>query len=366
MTPDALAPFRAALDPEQSRHLAALGRPAVGYFCTYTPIELIHAAGFTPVRILGQGGPVQAADALVPGFLCPFLRRALDRALAGEYDFLAGLVQGYTCDAACGLTGVWAETFPDKFVESLPLPYNDDPAGRLFGKTALSHLAENLDRAGGSFSADKLAASLDLYAGIRRRILDLAAARQEGRSGLDFHQWWTMVTAFFVTPPQEYAAWLDGLVLTQAPGPDNDRTPVLVSGSLVETPEVFRLIEAAGGRIVADDLCFGTRGLDPPDGAGDDPLDRLVDRYLSRRPCPARSRAEDRLPTLLADIKQSGARGVIFVLQKFCTPHLADLPTLTRGLEEAGCSSLVLELEETGPSPAQLQTRLQAFFEMLG
>ncbi len=366
MTPDALAPFTAALDRDNPGRLVASGRPAMGYLCTYTPLELIHAAGFLPVRIMGQGGPIIAADALVPEFLCPWLRRALDRALRGEYDFLAGLIQGYTCDAACGLTGVWAESFPDRLVLSLPLPYNDSPAGRRFFKSALDHLVEELDRAGGNFSEQRLAASIDLYSGIRRLVLDLDAARRQGRSGLTAGQWWTVVTAFFVTPPEDYAAWLDGLVRTGSPGPEPDGTPVLVSGGPLETDDFLRSIEAAGGRVAADDLCSGVRGFDPPAGGGDSPLDRLVDRFLARRPCPARARAEDRLPVLLADLDSAGARAVIFVLQKFCTPHLADLPTLTTRLKDAGYPSLVLELEETGPGSGQLETRLQAFFEMLG
>jgi benzoyl-CoA reductase/2-hydroxyglutaryl-CoA dehydratase subunit BcrC/BadD/HgdB len=366
MTPDALAPFRATLDQGQTRRPAAAGRRAVGYLCTYTPIELIHAAGFLPVRIMGQGGPITAADALVPEFLCPWLRRALDRALRGDYDFLAGLIQGYSCDAACGVTGIWGETFPDKFVLSLPLPYNDGPAGRRFFKSSAQHLIEKLDKGGGNFTDEKLAASIDLYAQIRRLILDLDLARRQGRSGLTASQWWTVVTAFFVTPPEDYALWLADLAGTGSPGPQSDGTRVLVSGGPLETDEVLRSIEAAGGRVAADDLCSGVRGFDPPDGRGDSPLDRLVDRYSFRRPCPARARAEDRLPILLADLDSSGSRAVIFVIQKFCTPHLADLPTLTRGLRDAGYPSLVLELEETGPGRGQVGTRLQAFFEMLG
>lgn len=66
---------------------------------------------------------------------------------------------------------------------------------------------------------------------------------------------------------------------------------MLVSGSLIEDSGILNIIESAGGRIVADDLCNGYRQLVPPDGQGETSMDRVIDRYLNRFPCPARSRA---------------------------------------------------------------------------
>jgi len=36
--------------------VSSKGKKIIGYFCTYTPIEIIHAAGFLHVRILGGTG----------------------------------------------------------------------------------------------------------------------------------------------------------------------------------------------------------------------------------------------------------------------------------------------------------------------
>jgi benzoyl-CoA reductase/2-hydroxyglutaryl-CoA dehydratase subunit BcrC/BadD/HgdB len=55
----------------------------------------------------------------------------------------------------------------------------------------------------------------------------------------------------------------------------------------------------------------------------------------------------------------------VFLLQKFCTPHLADEPVLRRALAQEGIRSLVVELEATGIHTGQLTTRLQSFVEML-
>jgi benzoyl-CoA reductase/2-hydroxyglutaryl-CoA dehydratase subunit BcrC/BadD/HgdB len=65
-------------------------------------------------------------------------------------------------------------------------------------------------------------------------------------------------------------------------------------------------------------------------------------------------------------LERSGAKGVVFLIQKFCTPHLADVPTLSKELKERGYPSIMIEVDETWQIQGQLRTRLESFFEMLG
>jgi len=346
---------------------AGEGRRHIGWFCTYTPLELIHAAGFTPVRLGGMGAAAEQADLLTPTFLCPFLRKAVARALEGGYDFLWGLVQGYTCDAACGAATVWEENFPGRVFHSLPLPYNDSPAAREFCRAALNELAEKLIAAGGVWGDGRLEESLALYGRLRRLLDGLHSPRARRANGLDASEVLTVASAAFILPPENAVALLEELLpLPPAPGTKRGGGPVLVSGSVIEDGLVLDLLEDCGGTVAADDLCSGSRWLYPFDGEGDGPLDRLVDRLMKRAPCPARSRAEDRAVHLAGLVEESDARGVVFILQKFCTPHLADLPALTEALKGMGLPSLVIEIEETGLSQGQLRTRFESFFEMLG
>jgi benzoyl-CoA reductase/2-hydroxyglutaryl-CoA dehydratase subunit BcrC/BadD/HgdB len=141
--------------------------------------------------------------------------------------------------------------------------------------------------------------------------------------------------------------------------------PILVSGSIIEEPRVLEILEESGARVVADDLCTGLRHFYPADGEGGGPIERLIDRYMNRFPCPSRSKAEDRITMISELIKRSGAEGVVFLFQKFCTPHLADHPALAKQLKQMGIPSIVVEMEEAGVNEGQLRTRLEAFFEML-
>ena len=368
MTPIDISSFVDAVNNRTERLARHARKQKVfGWFCTYTPIEFIHAAGFLPVRIYGGTIRVEQAGSLVPNFVCPYMRTSLERALRGEYKYLSGVIQGYTCDTPCGMMSIWEENTGPGLFHTIPLPYNSDENARTFYRHTLSELSDKLTGVGGKVTSASLGRSLDLYAEIRIKLLHLYELRLQGISVRSAHDFYTVLEAGFSLPPEEYLALLTNLtgavgnLKAAAPG----GIPVLVSGSLVEQLWIFDLIEAAGGRVVGDDLCNGYRCCEPADGVGAGPMERLIDRYIRRFPCPARSTIQDRVPRVRELVEKSGARGVIFLFQKFCTPHLADYPALAGELKNNGLPVLLMEMDESGNIEGQLKTRFGAFFEMI-
>jgi len=339
-----------------------------GWFCTYTPIELIHAAGFLPVRIYGGMTTVEKAGSLVPNFVCPYMRTSLERALRGEYKYLSGVIQGYTCDISCGMMNIWEANTGIGLFHTVPLPYNSGERARAYYRQTLNELIDKLAGAGGRIDSTTLGRSLDLYAEIRKNLLHLHDLRLQNMFAPSARDFYTIMEAGFCMPPEEYlklltnlTGALDGKKAVSAKG-----IPVLVSGSIVEQMWIFDLLEAAGGQVVADDLCNGYRYCEPVDGSGANPMDRLIDRYMHRFPCPSRSTIQDRVPRVKELVDKSGAKGVIFLFQKFCTPHLADYPALSEALKNDGIPVLSIEMDESGNIEGQLKTRFGAFFEMIG
>lgn len=365
-----IKPFLDATE-KRSERLQAIAdsrKKVIGYFCTYTPIELIHAAGFLPVRLFGGIDRVEFADSLTPNFICPYMRLAIERGLKGEYDYLSGLIQGYTCDVACGMINIWEENIKKELYHTIPLPYNDNLEGREFFRSALNELSQKLGEIGGEVSDESLESSLELYGEIRGLVLKLYDMRYDRLFPLKAQDFYAIIQAGFVTPPEEFKGMLGTLLEEIGEGEtlDSGGTPVLVSGSLIEEPLLFRLIVESGGDVVADDLCTGFRHFAPIGGAGDRPIERLIDRYMKRFPCPSRTRAIERLPLLYELIERSGAKGVIFLFQKFCTPHLADHPIINDMLKKKDIPTILIEMEETGIMEGQVRTRLEGFFEMIG
>ncbi|MFA5399501.1 MAG: 2-hydroxyacyl-CoA dehydratase family protein [Dehalococcoidia bacterium] len=338
-----------------------------GWFCTYTPIEIIHAAVFMPFRIHGGTITVEKAGSLVPNFVCPYMRTSLERALRGEYKYLWGVIQGYTCDISCGMMNIWAENSGLKTFHTVPLPYNTDVNARKFYRQTLNELIDKLAAAGGKVNDASLKRSLDLYAEIRKKLLRLHEFRMQNIFAPPARDFYTIMEAGFCMPPEEYLEHLTNLLASVEKGKAAPvrGVPVLVSGSIVEQMWIFDLLEAAGGQVVADDLCNGYRYCEPADGSGADPMDRLIDRYMHRFPCPSRSTIQDRVPRVKELVERAGAKGVIFLFQKFCTPHLADYPALSEALRDEGIAVLPIEMDESGNIEGQLKTRFGAFFEMI-
>ncbi|MBU3914265.1 2-hydroxyacyl-CoA dehydratase family protein [bacterium] len=369
MTSSYLEPIVLALNRNQKQlnSLASSGNKIIGYFCTYTPVEVIDACGFIPVRITGGAGDVEKAYSLIPDFVCPFMKRSLEKALLGEYAFLSGVIQGYTCDIACGVTNIWENNIKGDLYHTLPLPYIDSPESRKYFRSNIKTMIVKLNEASGHFSEEALWDSIKVYSRIRELVEELYVKRKKGKSPLNSQDLWYINQAVATIPPRDCLVLLEELLtgIKNIEGIQADGIPILISGSLIEAPDVFKSLEECGGKVVEDDLCTGIRAFSPASGEGKDPIDQIMDRHFKRFPCPSRAKAEDRFEHIKGLIAESGARGVIFLPQKFCAPHLSDIPFLSERLKEENIPTIVIEMDETWQTEGQFKTRLEGFFEML-
>jgi benzoyl-CoA reductase/2-hydroxyglutaryl-CoA dehydratase subunit BcrC/BadD/HgdB len=149
-----------------------------------------------------------------------------------------------------------------------------------------------------------------------------------------------------------------------APGPAKKR--ILLSGGVCNHPDLYEVIEAAGGAVVGDDLCTGSRYFGGLIDETAEPVAAIAERYRERVVCPAKHKGlTDRADQLVGLVRQRRARGVIFFLLKFCDPHAFDYPCLREALEKQGIPSLLMEVEDRLPADGQLRTRFEAFIEMI-
>jgi len=75
------------------------GKKVAGFYCTYIPEELLHAASLLPFRIRATGNQdTDLGDIYMVRFTCSFVRATLDLALKGTYDFLDGFLVCNSCD----------------------------------------------------------------------------------------------------------------------------------------------------------------------------------------------------------------------------------------------------------------------------
>jgi benzoyl-CoA reductase/2-hydroxyglutaryl-CoA dehydratase subunit BcrC/BadD/HgdB len=344
-------------------------RPVVGWFCSYTPVEILLAAGLYPCRIVpGPGQAMTRADTCIDRNLCPYVRTCLGEALEGDYKHLAGLVVVNSCDAMRRLYDAWRYYVGGDFHHLLDLPrIVSDDAAAYYGECLRRLVADIEKRFNVRITGAALAGAIAAQNRLRRLLRRLYELNRDRGLPLTAVQLQGVVRASTLLPPDVVTRPLEGLLaeIEGAAGVLSEGPRVVVTGSILENPLILELIEGCGVRVGSDDLCNGTRHFWETVAPDSDPLTALARHYLNRTPCPRMKDATKRFEHVFDMVDAFRADGVIFYTLKFCDNFLYDIPLLRERLEAQSIPSLTLEGDYTPGTLGRVKTRIEAFIEML-
>jgi bzd-type benzoyl-CoA reductase N subunit len=351
---------------------ARTNKKVVGYFCSYAPEEIVYAAGALPVRIFSRKSGIHLADRHLQSYCCSLVRGVLEDALSGSLGFLDGVVFPHTCDSIQRLSDIWRLNIPYGFHTDvvLPVKLNTDSAGEYLVDVLRAFRTDLENKLDVGITDNMLRESMALFSRLRgmlKRVYEIRALNPGAFSGSEV---FAIMKAATIMERQELLKLLDEgipeLVQKKNVGTDGGQKRVILTGGICDFPDVYPIIEEAGGAVVWDDLCMGTRAFAGDFAEKQDPIEAIAGRYMERIVCPAKhSGLTDRADHLVKMVRDRGARGVIIMLLKFCDPHAFDYPYLKNALDKEGIPNLLLEVEDQLPPEGQLRTRFEAFFEML-
>jgi bcr-type benzoyl-CoA reductase subunit C len=300
------------------------------------------------------------------------VRGALEDALSGALKFLDGVVFPHTCDSIQRLSDIWRLNVPYGFHTDvvLPVKLNTDSAREYMVNVLKAFRADLEKKLDVTITDDALRASMDLYGKLRGmlgQIYEMRAQNPDAVSGSDVY---SIMKAAMIMDRQEMLTLLSEVVRElkkkKSAGAASGHKRVILSGGICDFPDVYPMIEEAGGAVVWDDLCMGTRTFAGDFAEKKDPIEAIAGRYLERIVCPAKhSGLTTRADNLIKIVRERDAHGVIILLLKFCDPHAFDYPYLKNALDKEGIPNLLLEVEDQLPPDGQLRTRFEAFLEML-
>ncbi|MGQ9509901.1 MAG: 2-hydroxyacyl-CoA dehydratase subunit D [Thermodesulfobacteriota bacterium] len=341
-------------------------RIPVGFFCPYVPVELIHAAGALPLRLIGPSIPLSHVHIHLPIHCCHLVKSSLEILLKGELESLRCIIFTHTCDSMQGISEIWA------FQKKSPLPYHFMMPTHLEGEPSKSYLRSEIERLNdfinseiGRVNSSLLNSSIKLFNRIRQRVRELYTLKYTFPffSERNFAE---VLRASDLMEPEYFLELIENLISHPKKQECKDRVPIFVSGNMIHHPSYFYLIEEAGAKVVWDNLCSGARFLKLMTREDIDPIEALTERYYSSFFCPTKHRdVKSPIQKLLEEVEISGARGVIFLFYKYCENHFFDFPALKEALESKAIPSLLLEIDDPSASLGQIKTRIQAFVEML-
>ncbi len=357
--------------------------PIIGWVCTYTPEEIIIAAGFHPYRILPHTDPSLANSYLDSNF-CPYVRSCLGEALDKRLIYLKNIVVVNSCDAMRRLYDAWRYYLPSSFIYLLDLPRkNSGGAIQYYQHNFQSLINELEDRFKIRISKDLLYQAISVCNKTRKLLGELFNLYVDNQISLSSVDLFRIVEASMVLPKEHYNELLEEFVKDVKRKenilPDSYKNSykirnefkILITGTIMDDLSMQGVVEDYGGKVAFVDMCTGNRyfqsqiQIQEPEKTNINPIRFLAEYYLNKIPCPRMMDLEKRWTYLLNIIRDYQIEGVIFYNLKFCDTALFELPIIRKRLQKYRIPSLCLEGDYTSVASGRIKTRIQAFLEVL-
>lgn len=337
---------------------------AIGFLPTYVPLEPIYAVGGLPVGLWGGDVQITVADAYIQQFTCSLVRSVTEYAFTNVYDRLDAVLFPPVCDSLKLVGSIWNFNLSEKLIiEMVNLPERVDcAAAAAYLEAELRRVTEKLSHR--PLSEKQFLTGIDTVNRLRiamNRFCDWRTLHNVSMVEIA-----TILRGATIVHADEYCKLVDKVIFDSPQVTEPLRgVPIVVSGLSCQLPhpELLRCFDDAGLRVVADDLFLGIRGSAPVSSLGN-PYTNIARSYCRSAPMAVRHATHAmRHERIFDQINQNKAKGIVFMVPKFCEPEWFDLRYLREEMEQRNVRHIVIDFEEGDGATGQLQTRLAAFAE---
>lgn len=358
----------------------AEGRKVIGSFCVFVPEEIVLAVDGVLVGLCsGADFAMEEVEKVLPRNTCALIKSAFGFKLGQVCPYLesADMIVGEnTCDGKKKSYETLDTLVSNLYVMDLPQVKSEQ------GKHLLAAEYERFKQAmeklsGVTIDAERLQkgiAKVNAKRQALKRLYDLRRHDPAPISGLDALLI-TQVSFYddpgrFTNAVNELCDELEERVKQGQGAKPKDAPRVLLSGCPMAVPnwKVPWIIESAGGVIVGEESCVGERGVrNLVDDSADNVeglMASIVDRYY-QIDCAVFTPNPER-PQHVEEMQSAyNAQGVIHYCLQFCQPYQMEAIPVENQLKQKGLPVLRLETDYSPEDAGQLQTRVEAFLEML-
>ena len=372
----------------------AEGRRALGYTCNFMPEVLLDLAGCFSVRLRApRSGSPDMATYYMSARTCHFGRSLMERALEGGFNFLDAQMATETCTVTCRFQEHLMQKHldsvkdmdiiqnPDFFCEFTDVPFKKTENSYLHYRQQLqAHVLDPLAQNFGIDTSDEaLLKAIEQHNEVCRLITEIGSYRKLDVPTITGYEFHVIQLCTLTCPKDLILPYLrETLQELRERKPDPKpwyRARILIAGSEIDDPEFTKMLEMAGGMVVADRYCFGSMpGREEiPLEEGKDVLQSIADYYMWRNQCPRAMGPENiiaRKKYIFDLAEKYRADGIIVENMKFCEywgyERAQDGMWFYEGYElPRSIPVCQIEKDYTSAASGQLRTRFQAFIESL-
>ena len=356
------------------------GKKVIGTFCLYVPDEIIFALDAIGIGLCGGTNfSNYASEELLPANICALIKSSLGFSVGnicpyfGTCDLIIGET---TCD---GKKKCWEVMKDYKPVYVLETPQaKDREQARTHFIAELKELVKKLEEeTGNKLTVKNLKAAMEKISKKRDQLRRIYETRKtdpvpiSGKDALLVSQ-----VTFYDDPDRQIqmvgklADELEQRVKDGVGAIEKGAKRILVSGTPMAIPnwKLHHLVETKGAAIVAEETCTGTRYFESPLEIKSDTIDELLgelaDRYLGIN-CACFTPNEGRKDDILRLVKEYKADGVILYTLNFCQAYDIETIGLEKALKEKGIPVLSVNTDYSSEDNEQLNTRIEAFLEII-
>jgi benzoyl-CoA reductase/2-hydroxyglutaryl-CoA dehydratase subunit BcrC/BadD/HgdB len=343
------------------------GQKLFGIFPAYYPKEILWAMNVLPVEVWDPPLEVNHANAHLQPYICSVVKLGLELILQGKCKTIDGFLFPHTCDSIQNLASIVSDylnlDIPCYFFYHPKAPYS--AASRRYYLEELNGLVTRLEKQFGVLDFSTLKQQVkkgNQVTALIKEAYRLRACNELIASNTDFYQ---VIRGGEYLHPDDFLPLLEGFLSTSR-GHGRKGPSVVLSGIIPNPPEILKILDEKEVKVVDDDLLNCGRRLLAPESQNEDPFEAMADNYFNMPPCTTKnSSLKARMDYLFKKIERSKAKGVIFYMVKFCETELFDVPYLIEEVKKRGLAILLVDCEINQGLSGQLETRVEAFVEMI-
>lgn len=355
------------------------GGKVVGTFCLYVPEEIVRAAGAWCVGLCaGAEFAYDQVEQVMPRNTCALIKSFMGFKLGKVCPYIesADLVIGETtCDGKKKAYELLSELHN---VHVMELPQMKREKDLAMWRSEIAELVAKVEElTGKQITAESLRASIKEVNDKRRALQRIAATRAADPSPISGKDALLATQVAFYDDVPRFTTSMNALAdeLEQRVADGFGVAPkgtkrVLITGTPMALPnwKLHDIIEKAGAVVVGEEMCTGSRyyqDLVSEDAATlDEMLDDIAAKYLDIN-CACFTPNKGRLDDIVRMAKDLGADGVVDYSLQFCGLYEMESNTVDETVREAGFPVLKITTDYSMEDIGQLQTRVEAFLEML-